>query len=1194
MLRFLPFLIALTATTLIGPALPPTTAWCADRLPKQHPELVIQRGHSGEIQACAFSPDGQLVLTGGADGCVLLWHVNSEAILRRFDGHTADVVLLAFIGDGSQFAAVCKDSTVRFWETSSGKLDHSLRLAAEVRSVAITSDGTRILTGGPTATLWDAKDGRALFSFPKLAETTMDSVAISGDGKLAATSGRLIPPSFYDANGQPLPPAVRARQKPGETCRLWDLSTKTELGAFRGADQLNQIAFSPDGKKIWTSDGNLWDTRTRSLLKTIRRQHITGPISFSTDGARLLAATSVGVELFDSRTGREIATIREARDSRCLLFSPTGQVLTCDGGPPFVFDVSTEKSGGATFGADESVLTYVTAVALSLDAKTALLLGADRKATLLDTATGRTVHTFQPPALCIALTDDGRFVLTGGEDNVARLWDAASGKQLVKYGGHTDAVTSIGISEDGETIVTASLDRHVSLWDRVTGRQVASIQENAGPVQCARLSSDGKRLLTACIDSSIASGRIARLWNVATGEVIHTFPRVLGEVLVAGFASNDRKVLLVSDEGQLFDVETGALEHTFPVGGGGRQSQIAIAPNGKTVLAANYDASIGLWDTSGKLLQEFKGQNRQIMSVAFTGNGKHLIAGGLDGTHFWPISTHVEQNRRLSQAASAGVTAARFSDDGQKVLLTTRAGQTHCWDTTSGQDLGVLTGQPPSAGSGKAVRSSDGSRIVTSLADGAARLVDAQSGTELCRLTVLDDGSIIASTPDGFYTASRKAVSHLGFCDGLQYYPFNQFDVMRNRTDIVLDRIGIASENSLSIYRALHEKRLSFHNVKSRVPADDIRLPEIEIQTSVSFSTESKEIDIQVEATDPQSFLERIHIDVNGVPLHGKRGFDLQGQQTRRWSGDFRVELSNGKNRIDAVAVSASGAESVIRTIHVDCNVRSSVPDLYVLAVGVSEYPAFPLQYADKDAKDLVEALRLRKSEFGSVKVLQLLNQEVTRENVLEKSSEFLKSATVDDIVIAFFAGHGTLDGSRDYYFATVDHDFDAPAKRGLSYVDIEGLLERARSRRKLLLMDTCHSGELDQSDAPPASGGGGRAVRGNSARGLELQDPSTIRVSNSFRMLRELFSDLRRSTGTVVIASTGGAELAQESSRLKNGVFTSAVLSGLAGEADGDKNGRVLMSELRDYVDRKVRELTSGQQIPAARHENVVVDFSL
>src|SRR5207253_6830652 len=119
------------------------------------------------------------------------------------------------------------------------------------------------------------------------------------------------------------------------------------------------------------------------------------------------------------------------------------------------------------------------------------------------------------------------------------------------------------------------------------------------------------------------------------------------------------------------------------------------------------------------------------------------------------------------------------------------------------------------------------------------------------------------------------------------------------------------------------------------------------------------------------------------------------------------------------------------------------------------------------------------------------------------KVKERLQQAKVEDQVVLFFAGHGLLDKKLDYYFCTVDIDFREPARRGLLYEEIEGLLDGIKARKKLLLIDTCHSGELDKEDLAIVEMSGkplGRGVRAWAARGdLELLPKlkSSVKVSH-------------------------------------------------------------------------------------------------
>jgi len=155
--------------------------------------------------------------------------------------------------------------------------------------------------------------------------------------------------------------------------------------------------------------------------------------------------------------------------------------------------------------------------------------------------------------------------------------------------------------------------------------------------------------------------------------------------------------------------------------------------------------------------------------------------------------------------------------------------------------------------------------------------------------------------------------------------------------------------------------------------------------------------------------------------------------------------------------------------------------------------------------------------------------------------------------------------------------------------------LDGIPARKKLLLMDTCHSGEVDkeETEIELASNSTEGTVKSRSFRGVKIKQKSKLGLGNSFELLRELFADLRRGSGAMVISSASGTEFALESDKWKNGVFTYSVLEGLqTNNADKDKSGDVRVSELRDYVIEKVQELTADKQTPTSRRENLEFDF--
>ncbi len=243
-------------------------------------------------------------------------------------------------------------------------------------------------------------------------------------------------------------------------------------------------------------------------------------------------------------------------------------------------------------------------------------------------------------------------------------------------------------------------------------------------------------------------------------------------------------------------------------------------------------------------------------------------------------------------------------------------------------------------------------------------------------------------------------------------------------------------------------------------------------------------------------------------------------------------------------------------------------PKLWVLAIGVSRYATadLDLRFADVDARAVAEAIRhaAENGIYQATHTLVLTNDEVTRESILDAVERFFGEAGPEDVAALFLAGHGVRDlASGSYYFLPHAASAENLVTAGLRMTDFDEMLRvlRRNVRAVVVMMDTCHAGALG---IPPA-----RMVSAYEMAGQ-------ISAGESFFLL----------------AATKPGEESKEKSDLGHGSFTYAVLEGVRGAADADRDGILSVSELFGYVARRVPILTLNAQHPYHKVEGTDLVF--
>ncbi len=235
----------------------------------------------------------------------------------------------------------------------------------------------------------------------------------------------------------------------------------------------------------------------------------------------------------------------------------------------------------------------------------------------------------------------------------------------------------------------------------------------------------------------------------------------------------------------------------------------------------------------------------------------------------------------------------------------------------------------------------------------------------------------------------------------------------------------------------------------------------------------------------------------------------------------------------------------------------------WAVVVGVSSYrylpPAAQLHFAHRDAEEFARFLRgPAGGSLAADHVRLLTNEQATLAQVRSALETWLVGlARPEDVVYLFLAGHGVLDDNNDGYFVAHDSDPQNLHATALSFQELDATLgTRLKAGLVVLIADACHAGRLGWSSY----------VAGETGRAAE----SLAQIGQGDRSLLKLLAS-RPSEPSFEDAEWNGG----------HGVFTQALLEGLNGEADGDRDGVIRASETIDYVSRRVPELTEARQHP-------------
>ena len=539
----------------------------------------------------------------------------------------------------------------------------------------------------------------------------------------------------------------------------------------------------PEGAKARLGKGMVYNNHARRKAEI--RDTVYNNLAYSPDGTRLAVAGSIGIWIYDARTG--IALNLLAGDEN-FVFSPDGQTLASNSGGTTIrlWDMDTGKHLHTLTVHEDSVNNmsgdedWFNNMLFSPDGQTLASTGGvwnDRTIRLWDVNTGKHLHTLIRHTYGVSsmsFSPDGQTLASGSKDETIRLWDVDTGEQLRTFKAHENSVNSVAFSPDGQTLASVGgYDTNlpssgirdsttIRLWDPATGKQLYTLTGHEGWVRSVAFSPNGQTLV-----SDSTEDETIHLWDVNTGQQIRTLTGHRGRVISVSLSPDGHTLASSSWNGtiRLWDIDTGQQIHVLTEHENGVNS-VSFSPDGRTLASGSMDNTIRLWNVNtGQQLRILIGHTLRVTSVSFGPDGQTLASSSVKDifqspgmhimsrpvtTYLWNINTGKQLRALTGHWTPVNVS---LSPDGRTLMSEGRGDTIHLWDVNTGQQIRTLTGYEDNVTS--VSLGPDGRTLASGNWNGTIRLWDIDTGKELRTFTghtsMVDS---VSFSPDGRTLAS--------------------------------------------------------------------------------------------------------------------------------------------------------------------------------------------------------------------------------------------------------------------------------------------------------------------------------------------------------------------------------------------------------------------------------------------------------
>ncbi len=712
-------------------------------------------GGGAGVQSLAISPDGKWAAAGEVSGAIKLWDLAVGKDPKTLAGHTGPVTSVQFLPGGAKLVSASLDKTLRAWNVADGSAAGQVETPAAVNAVALVADGAQVATGGADnmIRLWSVP-ADASGAFTPGAQLTGHTGPVSGLAAMPTDKTQLISAS---ADG---------------TIRQWNLANNQQIREIKHGAAVTALAVRGDGKqiasggvdnliKLWNAaDGAAWAAPDKQPIAAMKGDFRAQFRVAQTE--RALAAITAKVaddkqavadaEAKIIATAGAVATSQTAKDAAAKTKAEKAAAIKA----PTDAKAAADKELAAAMEASKAAVEKAAQAkaAAEKDAQNAELAKANDAAKKAAEEADKKVKESEKKVqdAAAALTKAMQESTAAEAANMAAEQAAAAAVAAVKK-----AVTDVPLAEAALKASEATLATRTA--DVKSANELAAAAEK--PIRSLAYSADGSQLASA-LDNNLV-----RTWSSDNGTPIETFEGHKAPVTACAFTREGDILSGGADNATILWNPTPAwtLERTIgnvndPATLVDRVVALAFSPDGKLLATGGGEPSrsgeLKLWNVADGSLARAQGDAHSdtVFGLEFSPDGQFLASSAADRfVKVWNVASGAQA--RSFEGHTHHVLGVSWKADG-KVLASCGADSVvKIWDFLTGDQR--RTTQP----FGKEITAID---FV-----GATQKVFVTSGDKTVRLVNTDNGGMertFAGSNDFMYSSAVSADGRIALAGG--------------------------------------------------------------------------------------------------------------------------------------------------------------------------------------------------------------------------------------------------------------------------------------------------------------------------------------------------------------------------------------------------------------------------------------------